>query len=116
MKKPFLFLIALVWSASLYAQISINVRLHANDERLYFGNSHEWMLEHGYHYSTNGYYSSNNNRIYPNRREFYNSKNNTWGNHRYYQQSSRSPQHKKNHYKAKHGRNHHSNYGRKSKR
>ena len=34
MKKLFLMLIALVWSATSYAQIDINVRLVSDNERL----------------------------------------------------------------------------------
>lgn len=116
MKKLFLMLIALVWSAASYAQIDINVRLVSDNERLYFGNSHEWMIQNGYQYNPNGYYIGNNRRIYPNRREFYNTRNKTWGNHDGSSYMHRKPQHNKGYYKSNNGRGRNTNQGRKGKR
>lgn len=77
MKKLFLVLLISMLSIGSYAQnISINVRMHGGNERLYFGNSHAWMQSHGYHYHQGGYYIGHNRRIYPNRREYYNPTNN----------------------------------------
>ncbi len=116
MKKLFLLLIVFVWSAGLQAQISINVRMYSNRERLYFGNSHRWMLEHGYHYNSHGYYSGHNRRIYPNRREFYNARNKKWSKHNGYQQTNRKPQRNRGPVKSNNGRERYNHADRKGKR
>jgi hypothetical protein len=116
MKKLFLMLIALIWSATSYAQTNINVRLVSDNERLYFGNSHEWMIQNGYQYNPSGYYIGNNRRIYPNRREFYNTRNKTWGKHNGSAYMHRKPQHNKGYYKSNNGRKQNSHYNKKGKR
>jgi len=117
MKKLFLMLIVLVLSIGMYAQTDINVRLVSNNERLYFGNSHEWMIQNGYQYNPYGYYANNNNRcIYPNRREFYNSRNKTWDKHNGSSYMHRKPQHNKGYYKSNNSRNQYSLRHKKGKR
>jgi hypothetical protein len=118
MKKLFLVLLISMLSIGSYAQnISINVRMHGGNERLYFGNSHAWMQSHGYHYHQGGYYIGHNRRIYPNRREYYNPTNNSWGNQRYGHRNSKKYNNNHHRMNNRNGNKHQqSNHGKKGKR
>ncbi len=93
MKKLFLILFMFMWYLVSYGQrVSVNVHVRSGNQRMYFQNSKVWMKNHGYRYHPNGYYTGNNRRIYPTRREYYHWENNRWDNNRVYYRSRRTSQ------------------------